>query len=67
MMKTTITAIVLVQCYMILGASAQETLEQRIETVFGTATNNSFALDTSTQTVGFDVIVQPDPIVEVSG
>lgn len=47
---------------LVVSAFGQETLEQRIETVFGTAqpTNSN-----GTFGPGFDVIVQPDPIVEV--
>lgn len=52
------------------GVSAQETLEDRIQMVFG-GTNNSSVVtttvpSTTTARAGFDVIVQPDPIVEVS-
>lgn len=42
------------------SVSAQDTVEQRLETIFGNATA---VADNSSP--GFDVIVQPDPIVEV--
>lgn len=47
---------------LVVSAFGQETLKQRIETVFGTAqTTNS----SGTFGPAYDAIVQPDPIVEV--
>lgn len=46
---------------LLVHTGAQETVEQRIETVFG----GSNSINNQSQRAGFDVIVQPDPIVEV--
>lgn len=53
-----------------VSVTSQETLEDRIQTVFGAAPNNTaepgLATSTANPRAGFDVVVQPDPIVEVS-
>lgn len=43
------------------GVDSQDTLEHRIETVFG----NTMANTSELFGPGYDVIVQPDPIIEV--
>lgn len=70
-MKTVTKAIELISLSTLLiiaGVTGQETLEDRIQVVFGRTNLTAPMADNSniTQTVGFDVIVQPDPIVEVS-
>lgn len=60
------SSIVIVLTAFLLVCGGQETLEDRIQTVFGAAptgavSNNSSAIPRA----GFDVIVQPDPVVEV--
>lgn len=48
--------------------NGQQSLEDRIQTIFGNsvATRNGSAAASSLNTrLGFDVIVQPEPIVEV--
>lgn len=57
-------------CVFLLGrVHAQDSLEQRLEAIFGNTTVPTRApgnsSTTTTPRAGFDVIVQPDPIVEV--
>lgn len=63
-------SIIIATLLLIACVAAQETLEDRIQMVFGSAnsTTSTMPLPASTANprAGFDVIVQPDPIVEVS-
>lgn len=54
-----------------VAVSGQETLDDRIQAVFGNASalnNNTLSegIEIMNERAGFDVIVQPEPIVEVS-
>lgn len=61
---------IIVVTLLLTACAAQETLEDRIEMVFGSVNSTTSATllpgASTTFRAGFDVIVQPDPIVEVS-
>lgn len=60
------SSILIVLSAFLLVCSGQETLEDRIQTVFGAASTVGVPNNSSTiPRAGFDVIVQPDPVVEV--
>lgn len=69
-MRVAILFTVLFCGWAVVGQTVNETLNDRIQAVFGTALNNNSISDESAalldERVGFDVIVEPEPLVEVS-